>query len=148
MKNSLNVVALRLVTGAAAAGVYHIPEEYFDEGQAARFDEVQGIWAGRCCEESEPDRPIAAAVEVFYSDRSQHGPRFAGQEHYTNIAIHHTDRQVEPDFYDSMVPDLQGTMSLLSWRNVSRCSMVSEEALCIHRSGFSREASLKKHGDY
>ena len=76
MKNAFGVLELWLVTGTAAAGVYHVLEGYYYEGQAGRFDEVQGTWAGRCYEESDPDRPIAAAVEFFYSDPSRHGLMF------------------------------------------------------------------------
>ena len=134
------VLVLWLVMETASADAFYELGKWFDAGQTATFEEVQGTWAGRCFDEEYTDRPIAAIVEFFSSERSQRGPAFDGKQ--VNKAIVHMDSEVEPDFYDSGASSLKDTSSLFSWINLETCS----SDLCLF--GTNRNMVIRKHGDY
>ena len=98
----LTLLALWLVMETASAYIYHDLEKRFGAGQNVTFEEALGIWVGRCYEEKDPGRPIAAVVEFFYSERAQHGPAF--DEEFAHKVISHVDSEIEPDFMTRVRP--------------------------------------------
>ena len=148
MRFVFNMLTLWLVMGTAHAGGFHQLEEWFDNGQKISLEEdfgvIEGTWTGRCYTDKASNVPMAAIVEFFYSERSQHGPAFDGED--VHKVLLQVNSEVDADFYDRDAPSLTDTSPLSSWRDLEDCV----SSLCFYDYKGESEVLLflRKHGEY